>query len=305
MTVNAAILADSRNAYGDRLTTFEIYYPWFIHSELMTHRLFSRNAASSRAIPIAKFVEMVRADTAIPVRWARNGKGMQDHGVLSAEQEEIARAIWLEGRDLAIGQVGKFLKMKESPHKQIVNRMLMPYAHIRVVVSATNYTNFFALRRDEHADPNFHALADVMWEAFQASQPRLLQPGEWHLPYIMDHERAASEIAKDPEEAMRNLIKVSVARCARTSYRNNSDKVSTFGEDHALYENRLVGCVPMHATPAEHQATPDACSVVWDPEARKITRTFARPELHGNFTGFVQFRKTLPNEFITSYNPEA
>jgi len=304
MTVNATILLDSRSASGYRLTTFELYYPWFIHPEFMTHRVFSRCVASSRAIPISKFVEMVRADTVMPIRWGRNGKGMQDHGVLGAEQEEIAKAIWLEGRDLAIGQVGKFLKMKEAPHKQIVNRLLMPYAHIRVVVSSTNYTNFFALRRHEAADPNIRALADVMWEAFQASTPRLLAPGEWHLPYIMDHERAASQVAKDPEEAQRNLIKVSVARCARTSYRNNSDKVSTFGEDRALYD-RLVGSVPLHASPAEHQATPDTCSVVWDPETRKLTRTFGSPALHGNLSGFIQFRKTLPGEFITSYNPEA
>ena len=98
MTVRAKVLADSTNGFGQRLLSFELYYPWFVHPEFMTHRVFSRNAASSRAIPITAFIESIRLDTALPARWGKNGKGMQDFGPMSPEGEALAKKIWQIGR---------------------------------------------------------------------------------------------------------------------------------------------------------------------------------------------------------------
>jgi thymidylate synthase ThyX len=85
--ISAKIIADSisESEYGDRITTFELEYPRFIHGELMTHRLFSRNAASSRAIPINKMMDQVLTAPAMPVEWGLNKSGMQAEEMLKGQ----------------------------------------------------------------------------------------------------------------------------------------------------------------------------------------------------------------------------
>ena|SRR3990172_10692569 len=106
---SARILCDSESIYhkigehGNRLTTMEITYPRFVHSELMTHRMFSRNAASSRAIPISKMIEAVERDPVIPVWWGKNQSGMQARKELDSYEKEIAISRWLKARDDAAG----------------------------------------------------------------------------------------------------------------------------------------------------------------------------------------------------------
>ena len=51
MAYHAEVLIDSVNPAGQRLTTFVLRFPRFVLSEFNTHRMFSRNASSSRAIP--------------------------------------------------------------------------------------------------------------------------------------------------------------------------------------------------------------------------------------------------------------
>ena len=307
MTITAEIVADSIASNSRRrLTTFKLRYPWFIHPEFMTHRTFSRSAASSRAIPINTFIANIKRDTAMPVRWGLNGKGMQDAGVLDEESEKIAKQHWIDARDRAIEAVSKMLAMPKPPHKQIANRLLMPFAHIDVVATASTYTNFFALRRHNDAAPEIHALADAMWQALRSSTPTELQPGEWHLPFIQPFEREGVEAIADDaerEKAQTNLIKISVARSARVSYRGHNGKPTSLGEDVALYD-RLLGGFPIHASPAEHQATPDTCNPSWNAVSGKAEMNWDHPELHGNLGGWIQHRKTLPNENITRYNPE-
>jgi len=310
MTITAKILADSVSPAKVRLTTFELRYPRFIHAEELTHRIIgtspemvetlmipdgvmydsdlSRNASSSRATPITTACKIVRQDPAMPVRWGLNGAGMQDHGEMSEEGAAECEKLWLAARDSMLGFVGRYMKLREQPHKQTVNRLLEPWAHITVVVTATEWANFFGLRRHPDAQPEIKFLADAMWDAREASIPMTLKFGEWHLPYIELHEREAMSI----EDCRR----VSVARCARTSYRNHRQKIATFEEDVALHD-RLVGSLPMHASPAEHQATPDEFSLNYDGE--KLVREYKNPTLHGNLRGFIQYRKTLTGENIT------
>jgi thymidylate synthase ThyX len=277
MTISAKIIADSISPKGIRLTTMQLRYPKFIHGEFMTHRVFSRNASSSRAIPVERLIQDVIDDPAMPVFWGRNQKGMQ--AIEEYDNPEGAKRLWLEARDNAVKQATTLHIV--SLHKQIVNRVLEPFCHINVVVTATEWANFFALRRHKDAQPEIHALADAMWEAHGDSVPSRLEPGEWHLPYC--------NIAATSQTDLN--IKLSVARCARVSYRTHEGKEPDIEDDLKLYD-RLIGSIPLHASPAEHQATPDKCGTIPGQYDWNI------PWQHGNFIGWRQYRKTLPNERV-------
>lgn len=83
------VLKDSVAPCGKRLTTWELTYPRFVHAELMTHRLFSRNSASSRAIPTEKLIERVEKDPAMPIFWGKNQKGMQAEVEMSPDRKSV------------------------------------------------------------------------------------------------------------------------------------------------------------------------------------------------------------------------
>lgn len=289
MTITATIVADSISPEGIRLATLQLRYPKFIHSEFMTHRVFSRNASSSRAIPVERMIEDVMRNPAIPSFWGKNQPGMQatgeindpvtltmpDGGGFGGGPLDFTRSeAWLYARDEAIETARAFVKA--GYHKQIINRLIEPWAHINVVVTATEFANFFALRCHPAAQPEMRLLAEAMRDALTASTPKLLRPGEWHLPYMTDVDRERFL----PHEC----IPLSVARCARVSYLTHEGKEPNVEEDMNLY-HRLIGAKPLHASPAEHQATSD--SGPW-------------PFKHewGNFFGWRQFRKTLPNESV-------
>jgi hypothetical protein len=282
MTIEATIVADSISPDDIRLTTFQLRYPRFIHAELMTHRMFSRNASSSRAIPVKRMIEDLRRDPAMPVYWGSNKPGMQAGEQLDEQAIRRCQEHWLNGRDEAI-KTAKCL-IADGLHKQIANRILEPWAHINVVVTATDYENFFTLRRHKDAQPELKVLADAMYDAMQASEPKLLQPGEWHLPFVRE-----SDLPNHPEA----LKAISVARCARVSYLTHDGRETTPYEDLQLYD-RLVGTQPLHASPAEHQATPDRLYKV----RSDGSEVWNNPELHGNFRGWVQLRKQLPGEYV-------
>lgn len=234
MTITATVICDS--IHDTRLTTLQLRYPRIIHSEFMTHRTFSRNASSSRAIPIEKMIQDVLDDTAMPFKWGRNQPGMQ------ARQEHehpfVAQDTWLEARDDAVFHAR--VLSDEGFHKQIANRLLEPFMHINVVVTATEWDNWFALRNHEDADPTIHELAHQMSLAMTNSDPTYLSKSEWHLPYISYLDR------EEHDEPM--LAKMSAARCARVSY--GEPRV---GDDLKLAEQLISSG---HWSPLEHQAYP-------------------------------------------------
>jgi hypothetical protein len=125
--------------------------------------------------------------------------------------------------------------------------------------------------------PEIRELAQEMRLAMDYSNPTALDKGEWHLPYVTSDEKS------DPEISLATLVHVSIARCARISYRSFEGKSSMVGTD-MLLANKLIGTQPLHASPAEHQATPDF--------ERK------QPHLWGNFDGWIQYRKMLGNEYV-------
>lgn len=306
MPISADIIADSISPAGRRLTTFKLRYPKFIHGEFMTHRVISRNASSSRAIPVSKLIKEVEDDAlrAAPIYWGREQKGMQSGGELMGASRVNVIGQW---QWAALDAVKRATTMANlGAHKSIVNRILEPYSHINVVATATEWDNFFGLRLHKDAQPEMRALAIAMWEARKASTPTLLQPGQWHLPFVMGEDiTAAAFMVAVPledggygpgpsEESLAIMQKVSVARCARVSYESfETGKRSSIEEDLKLYD-RLVGAQPLHASPAEHQATPDKHARHALSLDGEVSWEYSRE--HANFIGWRQYRKMLPGE---------
>lgn len=279
MSITAAVVKDSVTVDGHRLTTLELEYPRFIHQEFMTHRAFSRNASSSRAISVTKMVERVRQNPAMPVHWGSNRPGMVAHEEVGPDVMAEARAVWLQASMDATRHAEALTNL--GLHKQVANRVLEPFSHIRVLVSATEYTNFMLLRRHPDAQPEMQALANAMYDAIEGSTPAQLLAGQWHLPYVYrdDAEMFGTSLAATwdgvADEPMATLVKLSMARCARVSYRNQQGTIPASDHDLVL-ANRLLGSTPKHASPAEHQATP----VVE-----------GQPYRLSNFNGWVQYRQ--------------
>lgn len=308
MSITAKIIEDSVSPEGHRITTFLLRYPRFVHAELMTHRMFSRNASSSRAIPVKRLLADIRKDPATFTYWGANQKGMQASQELTGFKLKAVKTIWYIGMLLMTSAAS--IASKLGAHKQTVNRMVEPWSHISVVVTSTNYANWFALRDHADAMPEIAVLAGKMRSQYNNSTVKILKPGEWHLPFVDDYELYSSQ--EIPQEIMDIVgqddlntcakIAVSVARCARTSYMTHDGRSSTIEEDLQLFK-RLVGGEPLHASPCEHQATPDTLKSFMIKEKGASGRaleinTYANPDLHGNFDGFIQYRKTLTNECV-------
>lgn len=240
--INAQIVADSINdKNGARLTTFVLTYPRFIHAQIMTHRVFSRNVSSSRAIPVSKMIESIEKDPAYPISWGSNIKGMQAGNELSSEQIGYLRLVWNMARDNAIHAA--LAASKIGLHKQHVNRLLEPFAHVNTILTGTDFDNFFALRISDHAQPEIHELALQMKRAMDSKTPVLCEPLDWHLPFVLDEEQN--------NDLMDKIISSS-ARCARVSYKSNvTGWNSTLDEDKVLYDRLLK---EKHMSPFEHQA---------------------------------------------------
>lgn len=276
MTIDVKIIQDSVAPSGNRLTTFQLKYPRYIHGEVMTHRMFSRNASSSRAIPVKTMIERIKDDPVVPIHWGKNQKGMQAYSEISPTRAAIARCIWLCNLYVTIPFVRLLIFLGVA--KQISNRILEPWSHIHVVLSATEFNNFFSLRYHHAAQPEICELAKKMWEAYSSNVPIEIKEGEWHLPYISDVEKDTGMYNID------TLLKMSTARCARVSYMKHDGYAPSVDEDIALY-NRLLSAQPKHSSPAEHQAM-----AVNNPDFKS-----------GNFTGWLQYRKTIENGNITTF----
>jgi len=256
----AMVVEDSISESGARLTTLQLRYQRFVHAEFMTHRVFSRNASSSRAIPVSKMIEQVRSDLAMPRHWGKNQTGMQSREELQGQDRENAIERW---RIAAAGAARHAELMANiGVHKQVVNRILEPFVFISVIVTATEWSNFFELRDHEDAQPEIRTLTEEMRKAIDESAPverprRRLETCAWHLPYITQAERDAW-----PDDPI-TLARASAARCARVSYLTHDGARPQMEQDLALYE-RLVGARPLHASPVEHQAYPMPLPTQWD-----------------------------------------
>ncbi len=272
MAFEAVVLADSVTERDNRITTVQVTLPRFVLAEVNTHRALSRNSASSRAIPLETQIRRVIEDPAMPVFWGRNRSGMQADEELTGAEREAAIAEWLAGRDRAVETARALGAL--GVHKQIAARVLEPFMWQTIIATATEWENFFALRDNKDAQPEFGHAAHMMRLARDASTPRLLKEGEWHLPLIQPDE--AQWAAANPADA----IKVSVGRCARVSYLTH-DGTRDHAKDVELYERLLGGG---HMSPFEHAARP------------MTSEELAKGGWSGNFFGWHQHRKDIPNE---------
>ena len=318
--ISAKIIADSINPQGQRITSFILTYPRMIHGELMTHRMFSRNSASSRAIPFKKMMEMVEKDPFIPIAWQKDHRGMQGteyftkSDLAAAEfKEEIPDTaiehltqVWLAARDNAVRHAKYANEIGLT--KQICNRILEPFMWHTVLVTATEFDNFFELRcpkyqtpvsrsvepqkswkdlTEVHSNPenlkrleenkdnwvfkmqhslsaaeiHIQALAEAMWDEYNQSKPKQLQPGEWHIPFSdnINDDEILQKIAKEEEishlETAYDIyqyyaIKIATARCARLSYMTFEGKID-YEKDIALHDQLFNS---KHYSPFEHCA---------------------------------------------------
>lgn len=262
---SASIICDSRPAHlgnPHRLTTFVVTFPRFILAEFNTHRMLSRNAASSRAVPVAKIIHRIKSAPFVPDGWGANRPGMQASEDILEQQK--ASSLWLEARDKAVHCAEQLALL--GVHKQLVNRLLEPFSWVTVVITATDWDNFFHLRAHPDAQPQFQIIAKMMQDLYVATEPLRLEAHEWHLPFISKEDRVGS---------IQDLVKISVGRCARVSYLTHDGR-RDISEDIKLANSLQANG---HMSPFEHAAV---CQ--------------QHPHRVGNFTGWTQARKLLRNE---------
>ena len=279
------ILGSCTETGAPPIYTVRVRCPRIIWPEIMTHRVFSRNARSSRAVPAKTMLAEIRDMPFVPWHWTANQKGMQGEGGHDAGIAGFTNhGAWLVARDEALQMAELFAKA--GYHKQIFNRLVEPFMWIDGLITATDWENFFWLRDHEDAEPHLQDLARLMDQAITAYRPQTLEPGKWHLPYITDHDQSAAEALGEGFELLR---KISAARCARISYKPFDGNPSV--ERELERYNQLVRSDRIHASPLEHQARVDAKSFdEWD-----------NGWMGGNLgEGWVQYRRLIPGEHRTA-----
>ena len=360
--ISATIVADSKNNNGERITTFILVYPRCLHSEIMTHRMFSRNAASSRAVPFLKLIESIKETPFIPIAWQKEHSGMQGtEYITDPERIKLLEEEWLNARDNAIlhaTRMGSGKVASDNPDeyevlpvtKQLCNRLLEPFQYYTTIVTATDFENFFSLRCPQYvcedkiyrskkdalndldergydidkfpklddtigwlkmnkgmAEIHLMDLAEKMWDLYNEHEPKLLEPGQWHIPFgdNIDYEKlgeASAEyyIVNHPNEEIdinKWLIKIATARCARVSYTvvGEEGKKINYKNDFDLHD-RLSN--------AGHWSCFEHCARAFTEEEESEIRNGilnyymngTNTRYSGNFRGFVQYRKTFENE---------
>jgi hypothetical protein len=307
--ISATVIADSISYLGHRMTTFEFVFPRFILSEINTHRMLSKNAASTRAVPVDAVIAMVAESPAMMVHWGENNPGMSSKQELTGLNLESAKMVWTEAAKSAINYV-KVLTSKVgiNGHKQWAGRILEPFTMTKQVISGTEWENFFWLRDHPDAQPEFRELARCAREAMRQSKPEEILVGEWHLPYVAlkDGEYWIDEETVVPLE---DAIKVSASCCAQVSYRKLDDSLE---KAHKIFSMLNIGSSdkPCHASPLEHQATPrlpcgsittNAKKNTIDPSTWQDGITHMRADgslWSGNLNGWIQYRQLIKGEAL-------
>ena len=293
---------------GSRIDTLVCEYPRVIHAQLLTHRVFSKNSSSTRAIPLEKAIEQIEQNPVNYV-WTLNQSGMQG-SLANAEQASTYENIFNIAKTFAIG--GARALVREGAHKQNAGRLLEPFQNIKIVLTSTEWENWDWLRDHGDAQGEIAELARAISNARKEAEPMVLNPGELHVPFVY-RERAENGTLKygnslivmpgqnrnrlaviSPEEAL--LVSMSV--CAQTSYRN-----SDYSLDKAIVmRGRLLDTDHVHASPSEHQAIGLPYAKVASDDF--LTMLFNLPEgvthidrkgnlWSGNFKGFIQHRQLI------------
>ncbi len=257
--ISAKVIADSVTPDGVRLSTVEATFNRYILAEVNTYREWSRNSASSRAIPVKKILKQVWSNPATPVHWGANQAGMQARAELTGFRRWLARRLFLWARIPVLVVVWLLTKLKL--HKQVANRLLEPWVWHTAIISSTSWENMFKQRCHPDAQPEFQVLAWCIRSALDESTPQKLEWGDWHLPYVLpeDWVAVASMDAVNPDRdadghviwpAYPEIALVGVARCAAVSYVRQGEKRDP------LKDLELAGRLSKsgHWSPFEHVA---------------------------------------------------
>ena len=261
--IKATIIADSITPLDNRLTTFVLKYPRYIHSQFMTHRAFSRNASSSRAIPVSKMLVEVVLEPVNPSHWGANQPGMQAKKEIDSSLHPKLLGIWDEARSEAVRAARMLDQM--GVHKQVVNRLIEPFMHITVICTATDYGNWFKLRCHDAAQPEIAELATKMKEQYEKKTPKLMEHGKYHLPFISQSEFDVLDF--------KDAVKCSVARCARVSYKNHDGSEPDVKKDIELHDRLKADG---HWSPFEH-----------------IAMSVFSNSRYANYRGWIQYRTII------------
>lgn len=308
--ISAKIVADSINKFGCRVTTMILTYPRSIHAELMTHRMLSKNAASSRAIPYTKLRSNVVNDGFFPHKYQKSHSGMQGTEYFNETDAKTIDDFIRDMRSRVLVFCDSINEMGVT--KQVINRYLEPYQYYKVLVTATEWDNFIGLRAHGDAEIHIAELANEVLDALNGSTPKFLNPGDWHLPFGDSFDLASLDLdAKELNIGFTELkIAVAVARCARVSYNNFDGGAHNYIKDYELFTKLFLN-QPIHASPAEHIAYSmsdnefitnirgeiscdlDGDNVIFNIEENKDKLGWCR-----NFRGFVQYRVMLENDTI-------
>lgn len=255
MTTTARVILDSISPRGDRLTTVEVTFHRFVLAEFNTHRLFSRNSASSRAIPVEKQLHRCATDPAWPLEWPCEQSGMQGGTELTGKALKDARKHFRKVHNYTMKQTRKYLRKHKDKsqrlHKSLLNRLLEPFMWHTVIATSTEagWENFFKLRVSPLAQPEIRYAAFLIKNAYDASTPTPMKYGEWHMPYLREDDDWTQF-----DNVLEAQKKVSTARCARVSYLTH-EGLRDLNEDVSMFQ-RLMGADPKHDSPPEHVATP-------------------------------------------------
>ena len=269
---------------NQELITIETKAPKFLDAEIEKHRMISSNSSSDRAIPVNKMIE---ADYFLPMDVRKNQSGMQGENILDDKTKNDFRHELEYLRSVICDLMEKW-SVTYNIHKQHVNRYILPFSIQTKVMTANKdqWNYFLSLRLHEAADPAIYDLAFKINDAINHSNPKQLNLGEWHLPYIKNKEKE--------QNSNEDLCKMSSARCARTSYNNHDGSSPNKEKDFKLFSFLINEDLP-HATPTEHQATPMSkdCTIdhIGVSHIDKYDKLWS-----GNFHSFIQFRKMLEDK---------
>ena len=361
---SATIIAHSESAVdGKEIITYELEYHRYIHAESKTHRrvsmgdeeiilqenvavmddeMLSRNAASSRAIPVSKMIDLVRTSPAVPIHWGKNQAGMQaneecnnkvftplwrdvfgrmeDGKIKSDWEEAIGKTREQSWQEAATASAYHAQNMLEAGyHKQITNRLLEPFQMIKVVVTATEWDNFFWLRFHKAAQPEIQELARCMLVAKKHSVAEVLNVGEWHTPYVAHHRFEDNVLVYVNEKtqsgrlmtilpySLEEALKISASCCAQVSYRKTDDSLEKADKVWQM----LTTDERIHSSPTEHQATPMSMNFFCFDCQKDGEECWEHGVTHldkqgkfwsNNFCGWIQHRALIANNNCTSFD---
>jgi hypothetical protein len=240
----AEVIADSINPAGERITTMQCRFPRMILAEANTHRLFSRNSSSSRAIPVERKIAEVMKTPFVPYRFMKNERGMQSTVPCTPEEDAEAAETWLAARLDAVDYATDLVE--KGIHKQFANRILEPWTWHEWVVTSVFWENFRVQRTGPLPQPEMAVLGEQMIQARDLSTPVEVEWGGWHLPYT-DTPGCGDRTYRS------RLMRISAARCCRVSFTPYTGDQEDLDDDLRLYDD-LTTADPMHSSPLEHPA---------------------------------------------------